>query len=276
MESSDQATLHVSTDVPQMSNMDGDDQSAAMSNLSPASDLQDPILSPTLLTSHPLPAKPVSVTPNNISNTIQSPTSTSLLPKPRIIGGFEVDDDDEPEDEEEVQDGKDEADVYDPSVSLDIDSPAPVDASSDQPNLLDRNSQSPDQENGITPVPVQATGSPTDADISPSTTVPLSASVDPNVAQVATPSYTAPDFSAPTSTPRPRVNGAVAAGLPKSRLAHDVVGILEDRIKDDPRGDIDAYLELIDEFKSRNKQEDVRRVFEEYLKVFPFAVRVPV
>jgi cleavage stimulation factor subunit 3 len=52
------------------------------------------------------------------------------------------------------------------------------------------------------------------------------------------------------------------------------VGILEDRIKDDPRGDIDAYLELIDEFKTRNKQEEVRRVYEDYLKVFPFAVRV--
>jgi cleavage stimulation factor subunit 3 len=274
MEPSDPNSLHIATDPLQSAAMDDNDQSVALSNLSPASYLQDPILSPTLST-HPLPAKPVSVTPNNTSNMIQSPTTASLPPKPRIVGGFEVDDD-EPEDEEEVQDGKDEVDVYDPSVSLDIDSPAPVDDPSNQSNLLDRNSQSPDQENGITPVPVQATGSPADADISPSTTVPLSASIDPNVAQAATPSYTAPDSSAQTSTPRPRVNGAVAAGLPKSRLAHDVVGILEDRIKDDPRGDFDAYLELIDEFKSRNKQEDVRRVFEAYLKVFPFAVRVPV
>lgn len=69
------------------------------------------------------------------------------------------------------------------------------------------------------------------------------------------------------------MNGSVTTGLPKSRLAHDVVGILEDRIKDDPRGDTAAYLELIDELKSRNKQDDVRRVYEQYLATFPLAVR---
>jgi len=70
------------------------------------------------------------------------------------------------------------------------------------------------------------------------------------------------------------VNGSVAPALPKSRLAHDVVGILEDRIKEDPRGDMSAYLELIDELKSRNKQDEVRQAYEQYLSVFPMAVRV--
>ena len=32
--------------------------------------------------------------------------------------------------------------------------------------------------------------------------------------------------------------------LPKARLPHDTLGILEDRIKEDPRGDVDAWLSL--------------------------------
>ncbi|KIX10262.1 uncharacterized protein Z518_01343 [Rhinocladiella mackenziei CBS 650.93] len=190
--------------------------------------------------------------------------STTSVPPPsqaqaRIVGGFEVDDD--PEDEEGTPDGKDEGDVYDPSIGLDFDAPTPAPS-----NPLDRTFQSPEQENGIAPVPVQATGSP--ADISSST---LPAGADAPRAATATPSQTAPDAPAQPSPPRSHVNGSVAPGLPKSRLAHDVVGILEDRIKDDPRGDTAAYLELIDELKSRNKQDDVRRVYEQYLAVFPLA-----
>src|SRR5947209_3452391 len=85
---------------------------------------QDPILSPMQSNLHPLPAKPFSSS---------APQSTMIQPlpaqpKPRIVGGFEVDDD--PEDEEEAQDEKDEADVYDPSVGLDFDVPTPADTSS--------------------------------------------------------------------------------------------------------------------------------------------------
>jgi cleavage stimulation factor subunit 3 len=247
----------------------GNDQSSAAfsqpfptSEQSSVDNQQDPILSPIQSNLYPLPAS--------------QPAMTQSVPaqsKPRIVGGFEVDDD--PEDEEGTQDEKDEADVYDPSVGMDFDAPTPADDSANQiPTSLDRSSQSPEKENGITPAPVQATGSPADADLSSSTPAP-GASIDLHAprAATATPSHTVPDLPAQTSPPRPHVNGFVAPGLPKSRLAHDVVGILEDRIKDDPRGDIDAYLELIDEFKNRNKQEDARRVYEDYLKVFPFAVR---
>jgi cleavage stimulation factor subunit 3 len=60
--------------------------------------------------------------------------------------------------------------------------------------------------------------------------------------------------------------------VPKARLPHDVVGILEDRIKEDPRGDMDAWLNLISEHRRRNKFLDVRKVFERFFKVFPSAV----
>ena len=246
-----------------------------LSQQSPVMDLQDPIMSPTALNMHPLPARRISQSPGQSAtpNITQSSNLAPTQTKPRIVGGFEVDTD--PEDEDGAQDETDEADVYDPAAGLSFDAPTPADAPAHHiPNSLDRTSQSPEQENGITPVPVQATGSPTDAEISSSTTIPLGASTDLHAprAATATPSYTAPEIPTQTSPLRSHVNDSVAAGLPKSRLAHDVVGILEDRIKDDPRGDIDAYLELIDEFKSRNKQEEVRRVYEEYIKVFPFAV----
>ena len=221
---------------------------------------------------------------DNLLETIQSSTQThlhSLLTQsgnqvssqdatpipaqkpPRIVGGFEVDDDGE--EEEGSPDGKDEVDVYDPSVGLDFDASTPAPAVS-----LDRTSHSPDQENGITPAPVQATGSP--ADIS-SSALPSGADADAPRAATATPAQSTVDPSAQPSPPRFNVNGSIAPALSKSRLAHDIVGILEDRIKDDPRGDTAAYLELIEELKSRNKQDDVRRIFDQYLSVFPLAVR---
>jgi cleavage stimulation factor subunit 3 len=63
--------------------------------------------------------------------------------------------------------------------------------------------------------------------------------------------------------------------VPKARLPHDVVGILEDRIKEDPRGDMEAWLGLIIEHRRRNKFDDVRKVYERFFKVFPTAVRMP-
>ncbi|KAK8017427.1 mRNA 3'-end-processing protein RNA14 [Apiospora rasikravindrae] len=55
----------------------------------------------------------------------------------------------------------------------------------------------------------------------------------------------------------------------KSRLPTDAIGILEDRIKDDPRGDMEAWLSLIDEYRRRNVIQDIRAVYERFLKVFP-------
>ena len=62
------------------------------------------------------------------------------------------------------------------------------------------------------------------------------------------------------------------AATPKARLPHDKIGILEDRIKEDPRGDLDAWQNLINEHKKRGKLEDARSVYERFLVVFPSAV----
>ncbi|OAT07053.1 mRNA 3'-end-processing protein rna14 [Blastomyces gilchristii SLH14081] len=62
-----------------------------------------------------------------------------------------------------------------------------------------------------------------------------------------------------------------AAAAPRGRLPHDRVGILEDRIQADPRGDTDAWLELINEHRSRNKLDSAREVYERFFKIFPSA-----
>ncbi len=62
------------------------------------------------------------------------------------------------------------------------------------------------------------------------------------------------------------------SAAPKARLPHDKIGILEDRIKEDPRGDLDAWQNLINEHKKRGKLEDARNVYERFLVVFPSAV----
>ncbi|KAL8688578.1 MAG: hypothetical protein Q9218_005547 [Villophora microphyllina] len=64
---------------------------------------------------------------------------------------------------------------------------------------------------------------------------------------------------------------APGAALPKARLPHDKIGILEDRIKEDPRGDMGAWLELISEYRERNKIQDARDTYERFFTVFPAA-----
>ncbi|KAB8071606.1 mRNA 3'-end-processing protein rna14 [Aspergillus leporis] len=68
------------------------------------------------------------------------------------------------------------------------------------------------------------------------------------------------------ATPAP-----VSPSTSKGRLPHDRVGILEDRIQEDPRGDIPAWVELLNEHRSRNRIDSAREVYERFLKVFPFS-----
>jgi cleavage stimulation factor subunit 3 len=76
-------------------------------------------------------------------------------------------------------------------------------------------------------------------------------------------------------------NGTVAAAdhpaiggtNTKLRLPTDVVGMLEDRIKEDPKGDIEAWFTLIEEQKRRHKIEDTRNTYERFLEIFPQTVR---
>ncbi|KAL8879500.1 MAG: hypothetical protein Q9198_002898 [Flavoplaca austrocitrina] len=80
------------------------------------------------------------------------------------------------------------------------------------------------------------------------------------------------ESSEPKYTTNTDVNTAISAStLPKARLPHDKIGILEDRTRDDPRGDLDAWLELISEYRKRNKIQEARDTYERFFLVFPAA-----
>lgn len=83
-----------------------------------------------------------------------------------------------------------------------------------------------------------------------------------------------PSTSAPQSQPTAKTETAPASTttVPKARLPHDRIGILEDRIQADPRGDTDAWLALISEHRQRGKLNDARKTYDRFFEVFPSAV----
>jgi cleavage stimulation factor subunit 3 len=117
---------------------------------------------------------------------------------------------------------------------------------------------------------------------SSSSSVPASSNVGiashpkdvPNGAQPQPQSWSQMPSAEPGKSPTPAATATTTPAAPRGRLPHDRVGILEDRIQVDPRGDTDAWLELINEHRSRNKIENARQVYERFLKVFPTAVSI--
>ena len=85
-----------------------------------------------------------------------------------------------------------------------------------------------------------------------------------------------------SATPKPAVNGTTenaAAALPAStiqqqqRLPHDKVGRLEDRIKEDPKADIEAWWELIQHYQEKDQLDNARAVYARMVEVWPTSVR---
>ena len=76
---------------------------------------------------------------------------------------------------------------------------------------------------------------------------------------------------ATSTTPAP-----AAPSHKRKRLPQDKVGQLEDRIAEDPRGDIDAWFSLIAEHQKKGKFDEARAVFERFFLVFPACVRIEI
>ncbi|KAF4556209.1 mRNA 3'-end-processing protein rna14-like protein [Elsinoe fawcettii] len=85
-----------------------------------------------------------------------------------------------------------------------------------------------------------------------------------------------------TATAGDRVGSAMSAqplsafpsavpSVPKTRLPNDIIGQLEDRIAEDPKGDVDAWLGLIAHLRSKGKYDEVRKVYGRFFEVFPSA-----
>lgn len=93
------------------------------------------------------------------------------------------------------------------------------------------------------------------------------------VAAEAAPEHPTPQDLESKNPTTDQQKAAPAMTLPKARLPNDTIGILEDRIQEDPRGDTNAWLNLIDEHRKRGKIEEARATYERFFVVFPAAVR---
>ncbi|KAI1004892.1 mRNA 3'-end-processing protein [Podosphaera aphanis] len=172
-------------------------------------------------------------------------SSRASTRKPKTVGGFIADDSDE---------------EYDASLPLPT-IPAAVCLQPPAASTLNQ---------AIAPSPLQNSVSQQDVKTSQenqgeSTVEKLPLQVNPTpTGKLSVQKMAAPDSTAPSS----------GIPLPKARLPNDRIGILEDRIKDDPRGDLDAWLALIKEHRNRNKLDDARAVYERFFKVFPQSAEV--
>lgn len=169
--------------------------------------------------------------------------------KPKTVGGFLADDsDEETDDSSSVQ------------ISTGLQPTGP--------NTLNRT---------ISPSPLQVSVTPSDLqsplqnqdDSQTGVLSPSTLSVNPGVAGVASASQVP---SAQTLMSKDPSISVQSASAPKGRLPHDRIGILDDRIKEDPRGDLEAWRSLISEHRKRNKFDDARAVYERFFKLFPQAV----
>jgi len=185
-----------------------------------------------------------------------APTPTK---QPRTMGGFVMESEDDDED--------------DVSESKAGGTPSARDAP--QQSL----SQSPTNTSSIPNVPLQNVQdqdvSGVSSGVSASATVSNVALSIPDAVPDNTTKATAQDSSAPISA-RPSVapTPTVSSSLPKPRLPQDHIGIFEDRIAEDPRGDMDAWRGLISEYTKRAKYPELRALYERFFKMFPGCVSV--
>jgi cleavage stimulation factor subunit 3 len=185
------------------------------------------------------------------------PPGDAAEPQTATIGGFEVDND---------EDDKGDADYEPPAVLGDENANDMTVTMSEDPSSGNAiQNTSPDVSSQAAQGPIS--GPVLNSSYSPAP-VP---NIDPSSVS-GQPYWAAQDVQAAnmqTSTDPTPVPDSPSA---KGRLPHDRVGILQDRIEEDPRGDIPAWLELIAEHRSRNRLDSARETYERFLKVFPMAV----
>lgn len=226
---------------------------------------------PSLPSSGPTDQPNTSLHPSQASSRSESRASQSapasashIQTKTKTIGGFVVDEEDEDEDE------KGEAEYEPPGVD---------DIGLGSTGMIER----PISENANESVPISGVSVHTQVPVTaslqkfPNNSHSRPSSVPPNGGSI--PSQILYNLHTPqagdfndSSAPTPTSASNTGPAASKSRLPHDLVGLLEDRIRDDPRGDVSAWLELIGEHRSRNRIDGAREVFERFFKIFPAAV----
>ncbi|KAM0324839.1 hypothetical protein ACHAQA_007805 [Verticillium albo-atrum] len=92
--------------------------------------------------------------------------------------------------------------------------------------------------------------------------------------------YSAPALVAAASAPPPAASvspGVNASHIPTAtagRDPSDLVGRLEDRVKEDPRGDMDAWLALFAEHRRLSQVDALRQAYDRFVTTFPQAADI--
>lgn len=205
------------------------------------------------------PSQAPSQAPSRTASTQPNPT-VQAAQKPKTIGGFIEEDDD---DEEEAQDATVQ---HGANGALAVESQntplhTPQRDVTQTPSQL--NTQVYNASNHLATSDVVSNGAAKAESVStPTSTVPPQA---------------VPSAEQKPATPAPQINPG-ASSLPaissiqKPRLPQDRIGQLEDRILEDPKGDINAWLELISLHRQKNKLDDARAVYDRFFEYFPTAV----
>lgn len=245
---------------------DDDEEDYDPSNLIPDTTPYDPEAVPEVAPQSPVqptPSQPASEAPSRVTSA--NPDAKQQVKPPRTMGGFVVDDEDDEEEPPVSKQttaqgavGSEKGSSHTPERSV---SQTPVNAlPSSSSNVPIQNASAAQDQTGVSGVSNGASNGaaahtapvPTD---SPST---LNQSQQIQAAAIPAPGQGAPQTAFAPST--------------KARLPQDRIGILEDRVAEDPRGDIESWLTLIGEYRRRDKLEEARATYQRFFKIFPTAV----
>ena len=208
---------------------------------------------------------------DNIQATPSQPTQQS---KPlKTVGGFLVEESDEEEDmprgiPQAQPNGSTAETQAEEAGHVPLASSATLDSAA-QPDSLNGAATTADPdtaaESAVSLLPTVSTTEYTSAVASAASTTASLTAQQPQATAVSP----APPATTTSNTPMPATNGEAPAAATTQRLPHDVVGRLEDRIKDDPKCDVDAWWELIAHYRAKTQVDNVRKVYERMLEVWP-------
>ena len=208
---------------------------------------------------------------------------------PRTIGGFVDDDDDAEEGGTPQSDGvMSSSSEYEPNINGGT--PSTPEQQHPPPNAVSAPSLSRPQSSSMAlPPPVSSNTDQEPQNVSDSAPVQTQATSDAHVSHGPTDAVPSPTASQAVAASRASANptplnasnvsrpvtanGVVAqsptTSAPSARLPSDRIGMLEDRISEDPKGDTEAWRSLIDEYKRRGKIAEVRKTYDNFLSTFP-------
>ncbi|KAJ1324230.1 cleavage stimulation factor subunit 3 [Microdochium nivale] len=208
--------------------------------------------------------------------TAYDPASKPAESSPSDSASNDEDEEEEEEDEDEEEDGGGEYDPesasYDPAFAPTNDTnlpDAPARNAASTATSDARPAKKPKTAGGF------IVGSSDDEDEDDSTPAPQPLAAATSLTREPSPASALSQKPAASINVLPSAqSSAGTAPAMSGRLHSDTIGLLEDRVKEDPRGDVDAWRSLIQEQRRRNKIEDAREVYERFFVVFPQAAEM--